>query len=73
MFKTYHLSVSKFGFLSFCPFRIKNLNEMPILPLTPKLKLRYFGNGVVLESGVKLEFSIWKGKSERKPKFDTSK
>jgi hypothetical protein len=73
MFKTYHLSASKFGFLSFYPFRIKNLNGMPILPLTPKLKLRRFGNGVVLELGVKLAFSIWKGKSERKPKFDTFK
>jgi hypothetical protein len=51
MFKTSHLGVSKFGFLSLCSFRTENPNGMPILPLTPKLKLRHFGNGVVLESG----------------------
>jgi len=50
MFKTFHLDVSNIGFLSFCLFRIENLNRMPILLLTPKLKLHRFGNGVVLES-----------------------
>jgi hypothetical protein len=53
-FKTSHLGVSKFGFLSLCPFRTENLNAMPILLQTPKLKPRRFGNSVVLESGVKL-------------------
>jgi hypothetical protein len=48
-FKTFHLGVSKFGFLSLYPFRIENLNEMLILPLTSKLKLHRFGNSVVLE------------------------
>jgi hypothetical protein len=46
---------------------------MSILPLIPKLKQRHFGNGVVLESGVKLAFSVWRGKSKRKPKFDMPK
>jgi hypothetical protein len=53
-FKTFHLGVSKFGFLSLCLFRTENLNAMPILPLHPKLKLRRFGNDIVLELGVKL-------------------
>jgi hypothetical protein len=73
MFKTSHLGVSKFGFLSLCSFCTENHNEMPILPLTPKLKLRHFGNGVVLESRIKLAFSVRNGQSERKPKFDTPK
>jgi hypothetical protein len=54
MFKTSHLGVSKFGFLLLCPFRTENPNGMLILSLTPKLKLHRLGNGVVLESGVKL-------------------
>jgi hypothetical protein len=61
MFKTSHLSVSKFGFLSLYPFRTKNSKGMLILPLTSKLKLRRFGNGVVLELGVKLAFFIQNG------------
>jgi hypothetical protein len=73
MFKTFYLGVLKYGFLSLCPFRTENPNGMPILPLTPKLKLRHFGNGVIFESGVKLTFSVWKGQSERKPKFDIPK
>jgi hypothetical protein len=73
MFKTSRLGVSKFGFLSLCPFHTKNYNGMPILLLTPKLKLRHFGNYIVLESGVKLAFFIRKGQRERKPKFDTAK
>jgi hypothetical protein len=73
MFKTSHLGVSKFGFLSLCPFRTENPNEIPILSLTPKLKLRRFGNGVVLESKVKLAFSVRNGQSEKKPKFDIPK
>jgi hypothetical protein len=58
MFKISHLGVLKFGFLSLCSFRKENPNEMPILPLTPKLKLRRFGNDVVLDSMVKLAFSV---------------
>jgi hypothetical protein len=73
MFKTSHLGVSKFDFLSLCPFHTEKPNAVPILPLTPKLKSCHFGNGVVLELGVKLTFSVWKGQSERKPKFDTTK
>jgi hypothetical protein len=65
-FKISHLGVSKFGFLSFCPFRIENHNAMPILLLTLKLKPLYFENGVVLESGKN-------GQSKRKSKFDTPK
>jgi hypothetical protein len=73
MFKTSHLGVSKFGFLSLCPFRTENPNGMSILPLIPKLKLPRFGNGVILESGVKLAFFVRNGQSERKPKFNTPK
>jgi hypothetical protein len=73
MFKTSHLGVSKFGFLSLCPFCTENPNGMPILPLTPKLKLRHFGNSVVLESGVKLAFFVRNGQSKGKPKFDIPK
>jgi hypothetical protein len=32
MFKTSHYDVSKFGFLSFCPFHTENPNGMSILP-----------------------------------------
>jgi hypothetical protein len=46
---------------------------MSILPLTPKLKLRRFGNGVVLESKVKLAFFVRNGQSERRSEFDTPK
>jgi hypothetical protein len=31
MFKTSHLGISKFDFLSLCPFRIENPNRMSIL------------------------------------------
>jgi hypothetical protein len=61
MFKTSYLGVSKFGFLSLRPFRTENPNGMPILPLTSKLKLHHFGNGIVLELEVKLAFSVYKG------------
>jgi hypothetical protein len=73
MFKTSHLGVSNFNFLSLCLFRTENPNGMSILPLTPKLKLRRFGNGVVLESKVKLAFFVRNGQSERKSEFDTPK
>jgi hypothetical protein len=53
-FKISYLSVLKFSFLSLCPFRIKNHNEMLILPLTLKLKSHHFENDLILESGVKL-------------------
>jgi hypothetical protein len=75
-FKTSHLGVSKFDFLLLCPFQIENPNGMPILPLAPKLKPRRFGNGVVLESGVKLALRrifCTKEESEGKPKFNTPK
>ena len=49
MFKTSHLDVSKFDFLSLCLFHTENLNGMPILPMTPKLKLHRFENDVILE------------------------
>jgi hypothetical protein len=72
-FKTSHLGVSKFGFLSLCPFHTKNPNAMPILSLTLKLKLHHFRNSVVLELGVKLVFFVRNGKCERKSKFDIPK
>jgi hypothetical protein len=43
------------------PFCIENPNGMSILLLTLKLKLRCFENGIVLESGVKLAFSVRNG------------
>ena len=70
MFKTSYLGVS---ILPLCPFCTENLNGMPILTLNPKLKLRHFGNGVVLELGVKLTFFVWNGQHERKLKFDIPK
>jgi hypothetical protein len=73
MFKTFYLDVSKFNFLSLCPFCIENPNGIPILPLTQKLKLCRFENGAILESVVKLAFSVRNGQSERKSKFDTPK
>jgi hypothetical protein len=51
MFKTSHFDVSKFGFLLLYSFRAENLNGMLNLPQTT----RRFENGIVLESGVKLE------------------
>jgi hypothetical protein len=51
MFKTFHLGVSKFGFLSLCPIRIENPNGMSIYSKT----INRFGNSIGLESGVKLE------------------
>jgi hypothetical protein len=69
-----HLGVSKFGFLSICPFRIENHNEMSILPLTPKL--HHFGlqnyythptqNDVVL--AINFFFFLKKKKSKKKKK-----
>jgi hypothetical protein len=73
MFKTSYLDVSKFDFLSFCLFHTKNPNRISILLLTPKLKLRCFENGVILELGVKLIFFVQKRQNEKKPKFDTPK
>jgi hypothetical protein len=61
MFKTFYLGVSKFGFISLYPFRIENPNEISILVLTPKLRLRRFENDVVLELGVKLIFFVQNG------------
>jgi hypothetical protein len=72
MFKISHLNISKFDFILLCLFRTKNHNEMSILPLTPKLKLHHFENGIVLELG-KIAIFCTEGQSERKPKFDTPK
>jgi hypothetical protein len=73
-FKSSQLSVSKLGFLLLYPFRTKNHNAIPILLLTLKLKPYRFGIGVVLESGVKLAFSVQNEQSEKKkPKFNTLK
>jgi hypothetical protein len=73
MFETSYLGVLKFSFLSLYPFRTENPKVMTILPLTPKPKLHYFGNGIILESRVKFAFSVQKMQSERKLKFDTPK
>jgi hypothetical protein len=54
MFKISHLGVSNFDFLSLCIFRTNKHNAVPILSLISKLKSRYLGNGVVLESVIKL-------------------
>jgi hypothetical protein len=73
MFETSYLGVLKFGFLSLCPLCTENPKVMTILPLTPKPKLRCFGNGIVFESSVKFAFSVQKRQSEKKLKFDTPK
>jgi hypothetical protein len=58
MFKTSHLAVSNFGFLSLCPFRTENFNEnanfipdskitpfwVPKLQHPPNPKQRRFGH-----------------------------
>jgi hypothetical protein len=38
---------------------------MLILSFTPKLKLRCFGIGVILELRVTLAFFVWNGQSEK--------
>ena len=74
MFKTFHLGVSNFDFLSLCPFCIEKINAVPILPLIPKLKSHHFGNGVALESGINWlceEFLYGNGKVRKKKKLYT--
>ena len=73
MFKTSHLDISKFDFLLLCLFHTENLNGMPILPITPKLKLHRFENDVILELRVKLTFFVRNEQRERKSKFNTPK
>jgi hypothetical protein len=58
MFKIFQLGVSKFDFLSLYPFCTKNFNEIPILPLTSKLKLCHFENNIILELKIKLIFFV---------------
>ena len=58
-----------FVFSYFAPSIHKILIECQFYPKTTCR----FGNDVVLELRVKLEFFVWKGQSERKPKFYTHK
>jgi hypothetical protein len=46
MFKTYHLGVSKFDFLSLYSFRIENPNRMSILPQNYALFCERYSYGV---------------------------
>jgi hypothetical protein len=64
------LRCSKVWFSLTLPIPYRNTSLIDYFTLTPKLKLRCFGNSVVLESRVKL---VLPRKSERKPKFDTLK
>ena len=62
MFKTSHLSVSKFGFLSLCPFRTENPNEMPILPQSYVSFWERCSFGVRSKIGIAKDFLYGKGK-----------
>jgi hypothetical protein len=56
MFKTTHLGISKFDFLLLCPFRIKNLNEISILPLKTVLFWEQCDFGVRNKIGIAKNF-----------------
>jgi hypothetical protein len=73
MFKTSHLGVSNFGFLSLYPFRTENANFAPGFKTTPLPKRHSFSFGVRGKIGILLGFFVRKGQSERKPNFDTPK
>jgi hypothetical protein len=62
MFKTFHLGVSKFGFLSFCPFRIENRNGMSILSRNYELFWERYSFGVRSKIGIVKDFLYGMGK-----------
>jgi hypothetical protein len=74
MFKTSHLGILNFGFLSLYPFRTKNANFIPDSKPTPFPKRRSFSFEVKGKIGIPLGFSVHgMDKSERKPNFDIPK
>ena len=73
IFKTSHLCVSMFGFLSFCQFCTKNPNGMPNLPQNYALFWERYSFGVRGKIGIAKNFLYGIGQSERKLKFDTPK
>ena len=58
IFKTSHLGVSNFGFLSLYPFRTENVNFIPDSKTTPFPKRHSFSFGVRGKISNPLEFSI---------------
>jgi hypothetical protein len=73
MFKTFHLGVLNFGFLSLCYFGIENDNFTPNSKTTSFPKQHSFSFEVKGKIGISLRFSAQKGQSERKSNFDTPK
>jgi hypothetical protein len=73
MFKTAHLSVSNFGFLSLCPSRTENVNFIPDSKTIPFPKQHSFNFGVRGKIDIPLRFSVWNGQSKRKPNFNITK
>jgi hypothetical protein len=57
MFKTSHLGVSKFGFLSLCPFYAENVNFTPNSKTTLFSKQHSFSFGDKGKIGIPLGFS----------------
>ena len=66
MFKTFHLSVSKFGFLLFCHFRTENHNRMSILPQNYAWFWKQCSYGVRDKIGIVKDFLYVKGKVREK-------
>jgi hypothetical protein len=63
MFKTSHLSVSNFGFLSLCPFRIENVNFISKSKTTPFSKRLSFSFEIKNKIGIPLRFYVRNGQS----------
>jgi hypothetical protein len=62
MFKTSHLGVSNFGFLSLCPFHTKNPNRMPILSQNYALFWERCNFGIKGKIGIANDFLYGMGK-----------
>jgi hypothetical protein len=66
MFKTFHFGVSKFGFLSLCPFRTENPNGMSILPKNNASFWERYNFGVRGKIGIAKDFLYRRGKVREK-------
>jgi hypothetical protein len=62
MFKTSHFDVSKFGFLSLCPFRTENPNGMSILPQNDMSFWKRYSFEVMDKIGIAKDFMYGRGK-----------
>jgi hypothetical protein len=66
MFKTSHFDVSKFGFLSLCPFRTENANRISILPQNDASFWEQCNFGVRGKIGIAKDFLYGRGKVREK-------